>query len=181
MHDAMVQLDQKLIWIPIFFILFRFWGTFRWLLATLYGECNEIEEGCSIYYGHIWFSSTCLEVLYGKFLVYMQSIGDTGQGWANALLYVIFHATIARRLCPCFFICGKRLSNYFRSWQLSRKTYNQIGNYKDGKPQERSHLALSVSSSQKGSMVDDLPTRGNYTTKDIIVSPDAVSINAMEI
>ena len=111
----------------------------------------------------------------------MQSVGDTGQGWANALLYVIFHATIAKRLCPCFFVCGERLSNYFRSWKLSRITYNQIGN---GETQERSQLALSVSNSRKGS-VDEIPTQqvnktGN-AVKDIIVSPDAASINAMEI
>lgn len=108
-NTALEQLDQKLIWIPTVFVLFRAWGTLRWLIATSYPECENINKICSEIFGEVWFTEECLRVVYYPFLVYMQSIGDTGQGWGNALLYVLFNATIFKRLCPCVYIVWKRI------------------------------------------------------------------------
>ncbi len=110
---ALEQLDQKLIWIPIVFVLFRAWGTLRWLIATTYPECENIDRNCSVLFNRIWFSEECINVIYNPFLVYMQSIGDTGQGWGNALLYVIFNVTIFKRVCPCLYSCWKRIKKCY--------------------------------------------------------------------
>lgn len=109
MKAALDYLDQKLIWIPIVFVLFRVWGTVRWFIASTYSECENIDRNCSVRFGKIWFTEACLQVIYHPSLVYMQSIGDTGQGWGNALLYVIFSATIFKRLCPCLYYAWKRI------------------------------------------------------------------------
>lgn len=38
----------------------------------------------------------------------MQSICDPGQGWSNALLFVVFNQKIFPRLCPCLVFLGER-------------------------------------------------------------------------
>lgn len=124
------QLDQKLLWIPIFFVLFRIWGTLRWLISSTYSECTTIDPHCSALNNEIWFRDTCAHIIYNPFLVYMQAIGDPGQGWGNALLYGLFHATIFKRLCPCLFICWKRLLKCCRAYRI-KKEYDRINDFKD--------------------------------------------------
>ena len=99
---AIIQLDQKLIWIPVVFILVRMWGTIR-LFISFSPDCNVVENR------EIIMNSTCSDMLFHPILVYLQSIGDPAQGWSNALLFVIFNRMIAKRLCPCVFVLGKRL------------------------------------------------------------------------
>ncbi len=124
------QLDQKLLWIPIFFVLFRIWGTLRWLISSTYWECMTINRECSAQHDEIWFKDDCVRVVYNPFLVYMQAIGDPGQGWGNALLYGLFHATIFKRLCPCVFSCWQQLLRCCRTYR-SRKDYARINDFKD--------------------------------------------------
>ena len=45
----------------------------------------------------------------------MQAIGDPGQGWGNALIFVIFHKTLAKRLCPCAFFVGRKLEHCYKA------------------------------------------------------------------
>ena len=61
------------------------------------------------YGGKITMDDDCQKILFHPILVYLQSIGDPAQGWGNALLFVIFNRTIAKRLCPCVFILGTKL------------------------------------------------------------------------
>jgi hypothetical protein len=51
---------------------------------------------------------SCYNILYHPLLLYTQSIGDPGQGWSNALLFVIFHRPISERLFPCCCACWDR-------------------------------------------------------------------------
>ena len=99
---AIIQLDQKLIWIPVVFILLRIWGTIR-LFISFSPHCHYP------YGGKITMDDVCQKILFHPVLVYLQSIGDPAQGWGNALLFVIFNRTIAKRLCPCVFILGTKL------------------------------------------------------------------------
>jgi len=99
---AIIQLDQKLIWIPVVFILLRIWGTIR-LFISFSPDCNRVNGG------EITMGKDCPHFLFHPVLVYLQSIGDPAQGWGNALLFVIFNRTIAKRLCPCVFILGTKL------------------------------------------------------------------------
>ena len=89
LHAAYTKLDQKLIWLPIAFLLLRMWGNIRFFISF----CDSSRN------------SRCCEALYNPFLVYMQSVCDPGQGWSNALLFVIFNQKILHRLCPCLQPC----------------------------------------------------------------------------
>lgn len=145
---ALDQLDQKLIWIPIVLVLFRAWSTLRWLIASTYPECSNIDHKCSLIFGQVWFTKECLQVIYHPFLVYMQSIGDTGQGWGNALLYVIFNATIFKRLCPCLYCCWIRVKNCCPS-RRRRSEYSPI-EY----DQDKRQVQLSDSASYVGKLTN---------------------------
>ena len=90
MRTAFTKVDQKLIWIPVVFLLVRIWGIVRFFMSV-----PPIALGDSHCY-----------ILYNRGLIAMQSIGDPGQGWSNALLFVIFNDKIFQKLCPCLFICG---------------------------------------------------------------------------
>lgn len=91
MQAAYSKLDQKLIWLPVAFLLLRIWGNIRFFISI----------GCSS------DDIRCCRVLYHPSLVFLQSIGDPGQGWSNALLFVIFNQRIAQRLCPCLSPLGE--------------------------------------------------------------------------
>lgn len=80
MQAAYYKVDQKLVWIPIVFLFLRMWGNIRFIISLFPNSCNK--------------------ALYNPFLVYMQSIGDPGQGWSNALLFVVFNQKILYRLFP---------------------------------------------------------------------------------
>ena len=49
-------------------------------------------------------------------LAFMQVIGDTGQGWANAILYILFNQAMRRRIYEC---C--RAPNVKKSAENTRK------------------------------------------------------------
>ena len=100
MKAAFYNVDQKLLWIPIVFLLLRMWGTLRFFIS-LARSCHYICDDSIV------VLPFCYKVLYHPVLVYLQSIGDPGQGWSNALLFVVFHRPISERLCPCCFASGR--------------------------------------------------------------------------
>lgn len=107
MKAAFYHVDQILLWIPFVFLLVRLWGSLRFFVS-LVPACHGICDGEVVVF------PGCYKVLYHPALVYLQSIGDPGQGWSNALLFVIFHKPIAMRLFPCWFTHWQRLSNSCR-------------------------------------------------------------------
>eukprot|EP00731_Ephydatia_muelleri_P038242 Em0689g2a len=68
------QVDRKLLFIPIVFILLRIWGTLEFIFTEVYSNyfCTN--------------SPALLGVL--SALRFLQAIGDGGQGWGNAILYI---------------------------------------------------------------------------------------------
>ena len=77
--------DWKLIFIPIVFFILRIWGDTRWLVETILSD-KSAE-----------FSVTCGTNV-EKALAYLQVVGDPGQGWANAILYIWLTQSIRERL-----------------------------------------------------------------------------------
>ena len=110
---AMVYLDQKLILIPLVFIFLRFWGTLRFFISFL-SSCHTPCDNLLI------VTEPCKTALYHPFLMVMQAICDPGQGWGNALVFVIFHKTLFKRVCPCLFYIGEKISTCCQA-ALSRK------------------------------------------------------------
>lgn len=107
MKSAFYNVDQKLLWIPIVFLLIRMWGNLRFFIS--------LAPSCHYTCDHrVVVLPDCYSVLYHPILVYLQSIGDPGQGWSNALLFVVFHKPIADRLFPWWFVCWPRVLNCFR-------------------------------------------------------------------
>ena len=130
MKAAFYNVDQKLIWIPVVFFLVRIWGTLRFFMSlhpTCHYRCNGIPV----------MLPECERVLYNPALVYLQSIGDPGQGWSNALLYVVFHQPIASRLFPCCFVCWKSCSRWLRRHLVICKVRRKVVN--DSPPSSTAH------------------------------------------
>ena len=119
MTEAMVHLDQKLIFIPLVFILLRLWGTLRFFISFS-PSCHRL---CGDY---IVIGNPCKDALYNPFLLVMQAICDPGQGWGNALIFVIFHRTLAKRLCPCLFLAGRKLETSYQA-RVSKNQRQQSG------------------------------------------------------
>ena len=75
--------DFRLIWIPVVYLLLRLWGNVRWVMEltplSKFGSCPPHDLA----------------------LAFMQVIGDTGQGWANAILYILFNQAMRRRIYEC--------------------------------------------------------------------------------
>ena len=107
-NAAMMHLDQKLIFIPLVFILLRFWGTLRFFISFAPSCHSPCEENVIV-------REPCKSLLYDPFLMVMQAICDPGQGWGNALIFVVFHKTILKRLCPCAFFLGRKLKQCYSS------------------------------------------------------------------
>ena len=102
---AIIQIDQKLIWIPIVFILLRLGGTIRFFISftpSCHHPCPHDSPS------EIIVAEPCGKALYSPFLMGLQSVGDAAQGWGNALIFVIFNKTIAKRLFPCVFALRER-------------------------------------------------------------------------
>lgn len=175
---ALNQLDQRLIWIPIVFILVRCWGTIRWIIAST-SVCMEINEVCSIIEGRIWFVPSCYNVIYNQGLMYMQAIGDTGQGWANALLYVVFHATIARRLCPCIFVCCNKLK---KKYDLYRYKRDSKRDYTPMRESEKDEIEVALSTSGRSVFTESedetISKNVQYEYYPAHVAPERRSINS---
>lgn len=77
-----------MIYIPLLFLLLRVWGTTDFFLNIGMQATVPSEDGCiekPFHYADLA-------------LGYLQAIGDPGQGWGNALLYVFLSGTIRRRL-----------------------------------------------------------------------------------
>ena len=76
--------DFRLIWIPLVYLLLRLWGNIRWIMEvttnSTYNSCPPTDIA----------------------LAFMQLIGDTGQGWANAILYLMFNQAMRKRIFECF-------------------------------------------------------------------------------
>ena len=105
LRAAFTKIDQKLVWIPVVFFLVRIWGIIRFFISAPPIALNP--SNCSILYSHA--------------LVILQSIGDPGQGWSNALLFVIFNDKIYQRLCPCLYACGTRCQGACKSAKTKLK------------------------------------------------------------
>ena len=75
------DLDIKLFCIPIVFILIRMWGEFHLFLSFIY-----------------WYKK------HGDtFFLYPQAFFEPAQGWANALIYIIFTKRVRKRLNKSFY------------------------------------------------------------------------------
>ena len=111
LQAAYTKVDQKLIWLPIVFLLLRMWGNIRFFVSI---HCSGAN------------SPHCCNLVYNRFLLYMQSICDPGQGWSNALLFVIFNHKILHRLCPCLESvenwCCTRIGRIFPKRQRRRES-----------------------------------------------------------
>lgn len=68
--------DVKLATIPLVYFLLRIWGNIRWVIEIIQHRNTHII----------------------RWLLFLQSIGDTGQGWANAFLFLILTKAIRDRV-----------------------------------------------------------------------------------
>ena len=76
--------DYRLIWIPVVYLLLRLWGNIRWFLEiTRHSTFNSCPK---------------LDIVFA----FLQVVGDTGQGWANGILYIIFNQAMRKRIFECF-------------------------------------------------------------------------------
>ena len=136
---AMIHLDHKLIFIPLVFILLRFWGTLRFFISfrkSCHTPCDD----------RLIVTDPCRTALYNPFLMVMQASCDPGQGWGNALVFVIFHKTLLKRLCPCLFYASQRIGD----------CYHRLRGYRK--------VSRSSSSGRKDSpLINDDKDEGRYT------------------
>ncbi|EDO41175.1 predicted protein, partial [Nematostella vectensis] len=79
--EAAMRADRKLTFVPVIFLLLRIWGTTRFLLYA-FGDTTHNET---------W-------------MVYLQGIGDSGQGFANFLLFCCLTERFKTRLWKAFMI-----------------------------------------------------------------------------
>lgn len=87
--------DVRLIWIPFVFVLLRIWGNIRWAV-NLPADFNTGGD------------LSCPDYQYA--LSVLQSIGDPGQGWMNALVYIVFNQMLRKRIFNNFklYCCPRR-------------------------------------------------------------------------
>ena len=176
---AIIQLDQKLIWIPLVFILLRMWGTIRFFISFS-PDCHYYDQQKHI----ICAKQSCINILYNPVLVYLQSIGDPGQGWGNALLFVVFNKMIAKRLCPCVFTLArkvqKRLKRYHKEEKRSDDSQKKESS---GIASERDHLLRFNANDMDSSSImyggSQLPKKCVTVQNQTCTSPEA-SINVAE-
>ena len=109
--------DLRLIWIPVVFFLLKIWGNIRWVLSLFIDSCLTSPP----------IGSCVVDCI----LSLLQAIGDPGQGWANALLYVLFNGILRRRVwanfriyCSCCCCCLRRHSRLgsILHWKYSEKS-----------------------------------------------------------
>ena len=179
MTTAIIKLDQKLIWIPIVFIVLRMWGTIRFFISFS-PDCHIPDEHCHV----IKANASCTDMLYNQGLVYLQSIGDPGQGWGNGLLFVVFNRMIAKRLCPCIFALGSKIQKYLKQYRKEEKGAD--GSQKKESSaitSERDHLLPFNANHTDSSPImysgSQLPTKGHTVQNQTCTSPEP-SINVSE-
>ena len=82
--------DFRLIWIPFVYFILRMGGHIRWAAewsqASTFNSCPPFDI----------------------ILAFLQIIGDTGQGWANAILYILFNQAMRRRIFECCYRSRKK-------------------------------------------------------------------------
>lgn len=99
--------DLRLIWIPVIFFSLRIWGNIRWTM-NLFLSGNSSNTYCII----------------DRILSALQAIGDPGQGWANAVFYILLNDGMRNRtwenfkIYCCFWMKRKRTKTFF-----SEKSY----------------------------------------------------------
>ena len=81
--------DMKLALIPMAYILLRLWGTLRSFL-TLMEDVNKQPRLCY------------------PILMYMQAIGDPGQGWVNGILFLLLTKELRKRVYQKFMELKRR-------------------------------------------------------------------------
>lgn len=180
---AFTRIDQWLIWVPVVFLLLRLWSNIRFFISLIdyHDQCVPQKEGTS---------------LYNPFLVAMQSICDPGQGWSNALLFVLFHPVISRRLCPCVYSFGRQCCTAMkrrccrRRHRKIRKKITAISPVNnsdvDSKPiapapSDQDHLIYNESLKSNGSssvLYYNIDRDQSTEERRLIVTPDRVSINS---
>jgi hypothetical protein len=91
-----LRLEWKLALVPILFILVRFWGTLRFLLA--FKGTNSVQNT--------------------QVLVILQAIGDGAQGWVNGILFVLLNSKamqVYEKIC-CLY-CNRKKDTWDRLLQ----------------------------------------------------------------
>ena len=176
---AIIQLDQKLIWIPVVFIVLRMWGTIRFFISFS-PDCHIADQQRHM----IVANTSCTDILYNPGLVYLQSIGDPGQGWGNALLFVVFNKTIAKRLCPCIFTLARKVQKRLKRYHKEEKKSNDSQKKESSAiASERDHLlpfnANDMDSSPLMYSGSQLPKKCVTVQNQTCTSPEA-SINVAE-
>lgn len=91
-REARAEVKQRLLLIPITFIVLRMWGTLQFFYSLARQRAMN---------SHCW-SKSDQNILIT--LGIAQAIGDGGQGWSNALLYIFLSPTIRRQLFMLPFI-----------------------------------------------------------------------------
>ncbi|XP_060072132.1 G-protein coupled receptor 157-like [Ylistrum balloti] len=85
---AIESANRKLMFVPLVFILCRIWGTIRFFIGNFAPEYADKPEV--------------------KWIVPMQGIGDSAQGFVNFVVYCCMTDAIRRRLFKCCMCCIKR-------------------------------------------------------------------------
>ena len=126
---AIQQVDRKLIYIPVMFLLLRMWGTVQFIVASSIHktDCHHcISQPASIFLyilGYLQVShGLCHNHIASYDITFAQGIGDGGQGWGNLILYVFTTKEIRERL----FSCHK--SPTPKSSAIQRNQYNRFYN-----------------------------------------------------
>ncbi|XP_031554365.1 G-protein coupled receptor 157-like [Actinia tenebrosa] len=91
-QQSAIRAERKLTLVPVIFIFLRMWGTLRFILL----QVQQPEQ----------FDQQKLD-----FLVYLQGIGDSAQGFANFLLFCFFTEKFQKKLATFFFSCWKPKSS----------------------------------------------------------------------
>ena len=94
--------DLKLILIPCVFLLLRIWGDIRWAFEV-YNIINNVENTTA--------NNPC-KTPFEKFFAFAQAIGDPGQGWANAILYLVFTKVIRDSIYASFMNFFRKINHF---------------------------------------------------------------------
>lgn len=94
MEPRVIHVETRLLLIPVIFILLRIWGTLQFLFAI--GTSSKISKRLCL--------PKPIQVTF-QVIGILQAIGDGGQGWGNAVLYIFLSPIIRERLMMEW--CGK--------------------------------------------------------------------------
>ena len=106
-HELLVE-NRRFKYIPVFFLLLRIWGTVQLFYSI--GMAGKNHDGClppgvqTGYFilGIVQVATRYKIILYRSCFIYFshdsQAIGDPGQGWSNAILYIFMSPVMRKRL-----------------------------------------------------------------------------------